>query len=116
MIIFHTGALAIIIPQLDNFISLVGAISSAAIALIFPPILHILCFWDHGISKFEITKNILITILGGIGSIAGTIISILAIIEGFEKGTDDVKIEEIAERRGEIVTVLFANRTDFTWW
>lgn len=80
-----TCALAITIPQLDNFIALVGAVSSSSIALVFPPLLHTLCFWDSGISKLEVTKNTLITILGIIGSVLGTIVSVLAIIEGFHK-------------------------------
>lgn len=83
--IFTSGALAISIPQLDNFISLIGATAAAALALIFPPILYTMCFWEHGISKFEIVKNITISILGTIGAVTGTIISVEAIVIGFEK-------------------------------
>ena len=88
------GALAISIPQLDNFISLIGAIASAALALIFPPILNTMCFWNHGISKFEIVKNISISLFGIVGAVTGTFISIEAIIIGFTTYKGDLIVRE----------------------
>ena len=76
--------MAVTIPQLDNFISLIGSTAAAALALIFPPILYTMCFWHHGITKVEIVKNITISVLGLIGSIFGTWLSIHAIIISFE--------------------------------
>ena len=43
-----------------------------------------MCFWHHGITKIEIVKNITISVLGLIGSIFGTWLSVHAIIIGFE--------------------------------
>ena len=113
--ILPTGALAITIPQLDNFIALVGAVSGSSIALVFPPLLHILCFRKEGLSKLEITKNILISILGITGSILGTILSIEAIIEGFRKEYD-LKEQLEAKSDGEFFTVLLANWNSTAWW
>jgi len=110
-----TCALAITIPQLDNFIALVGAISSSSIALVFPPLLHILCYWKEGISRLEITKNILISTLGVAGSILGTILSIEAIIQGFHK-EHHTKPPVKAKAPGEFFTVLLANLNSTVWW
>jgi len=78
-----TCAMAITIPQLDNFISLIGATAAAGLALIFPPIIYTMCFWHHGITRLEIVKNITISILGLLGSVTGTYLSVEAIYIGF---------------------------------
>ena len=77
--------MAITIPQLDNFISLIGATAAAALALIFPPILYTMCFWNYDISKVDVIKNILISTFGTIGGVAGSILSIQAIMIGVEQ-------------------------------
>ena len=78
------GGLAAGIPQLDNFISLLGAISSSALAIIFPPLLHILTFKGHGLGACSVLKDIFIISVGILGFLFGTYTSILAIIKGFE--------------------------------
>ncbi|XP_065056336.1 proton-coupled amino acid transporter 1-like [Rhopilema esculentum] len=110
-----TCALAISIPQLDNFIALVGAVSSSSIALVFPPLLHILCFWKYGISKLEVIKNIFIAVIGVTGSILGTILSVEAIIEGFHK-EHHVKPPVKAKAPGEFFGVLLAQWNSSVWW
>ena len=109
------GALAISIPQLDNFIALVGAVSSSSIALVFPPLLHILCFWKYGISKLEVIKNIFIVVVGVTGSILGTILSVEAIVEGFHK-EHHVKPPVKAKAPGEFFGVLLAKWNSSVWW
>ena len=81
-----SGGIAIGIPQLDNFISLLGAVSSSALAIIFPPLFHILTFRGEGLTIFGFFKDILIIVIGFLGFIFGTYTAILAIITGFEIG------------------------------
>ena len=79
------GGLAIGIPQLDNFISLVGAFSSSALAIIFPPMLHILTFsYDSTLTLPELFKDLAIALLGILGFAAGSYSSVWQIVQGFQ--------------------------------
>ncbi|PSN31633.1 hypothetical protein C0J52_21539 [Blattella germanica] len=75
-------ALAAIIPNLGAVISLVGAVSSSTLALIFPPIIEIITFWHKGFGKHNwiLWKDILIMIFGVLGFGFGTYVSIWNII------------------------------------
>ena len=78
-----SGATAASVPQLENFISLVGAVASAALAIIFPPLFHILTFKDKGLKKIWFLKNVFIMTVGVLGFVFGTYTSVVAIIKGF---------------------------------
>ena len=73
------GLLAICIPQLDNFMALVGSLCGVSVALVLPPILHSLCHWDYGISKWQIVVNFSITIIGVFAAVTGTVATVHAI-------------------------------------
>ncbi|XP_026297521.1 proton-coupled amino acid transporter 1 isoform X2 [Apis mellifera] len=79
-----TFILAEAIPQLGLFISLVGAVSSTALALIFPPIIEMVVCWQNAsLGICTISKDILIVLIGLLGFITGTYESITSIIKAF---------------------------------
>ncbi|XP_054756016.1 proton-coupled amino acid transporter 1-like isoform X2 [Lytechinus pictus] len=85
IIVIITMILAIAIPQLSLFISLVGAMASSTLALIFPPLIEELTFGFHGYrtptSILRLIKNAFICLFGLIGFGAGTFVSIQGIVE-----------------------------------
>ncbi|XP_036404756.1 proton-coupled amino acid transporter 1 [Megalops cyprinoides] len=89
VLVIFTCILAILIPELDLVISLVGSISSSALALIFPPVLQILTFHSEGISPLVVLKNVVISLIGLVGFVAGTYVSIEQIIARARAGLGD---------------------------
>ncbi|XP_054013323.1 proton-coupled amino acid transporter 2-like isoform X3 [Hylaeus anthracinus] len=83
---FLTFILAEAIPQLGLFISLVGAVSSTALALIFPPIIEMVVCWQNAtLGLFTISKDIIIVLIGLLGFATGTYESLTSIIQAFSK-------------------------------
>ncbi|XP_043465241.1 proton-coupled amino acid transporter 1 isoform X2 [Leptopilina heterotoma] len=83
---FLTFILAEAIPHLGLFISLVGAVSSTALALLFPPIIEmVVCWQSPKLDKMTITKDIFILLIGLLGFATGTYESITAIVSQFSK-------------------------------
>lgn len=88
-----TFLIAAIVPKLDLFISLVGSFSSSCLALIFPPIIQAVVFWECELRKSArcawILKNILICIFGVSIFIIGTYVALRDIVIAFEQESGD---------------------------
>ncbi|XP_014370043.1 proton-coupled amino acid transporter-like protein CG1139 isoform X1 [Papilio machaon] len=87
-IIIITLCIAIAIPNLGPFISLVGAVCLSFLGLIFPSIIEIVAFWDrpNGLGRFNwvLWKNLFLISFGILGFLTGSYVSIIEIIESKE--------------------------------
>ncbi|KAI5259633.1 Proton-Coupled Amino Acid Transporter 3 [Manis pentadactyla] len=72
MQVVPVGVSAFLILRLDLAISLVGSVSSSALALIIPPLLELITFYPEDISCVTIAKDNIISILGLLGYVFGT--------------------------------------------
>ncbi|XP_021703414.1 proton-coupled amino acid transporter-like protein CG1139 isoform X2 [Aedes aegypti] len=81
-LVVFTFLLAAMIPNLGAVISLVGAVSSSTLALIFPPLIEIITFWPDGLGKnyWVLWKDIAIMTFGICGFVFGTYTSVAQII------------------------------------
>ncbi|XP_050738418.1 proton-coupled amino acid transporter 4-like isoform X2 [Eriocheir sinensis] len=86
-LVLITFILAAAIPNIGLFISLVGAVSSSTLAIIFPPIIELVTFWPR-ISRWNIAKCVVIFVFGAVCFITGTYASIQAVIEYFQHSDD----------------------------
>ncbi|XP_012551797.1 proton-coupled amino acid transporter-like protein pathetic isoform X2 [Bombyx mori] len=85
-LIVMTVCIAIAIPDLGPFISLVGAVCLSFLGLIFPAIMETVTFWDrpNGLGRFNwvLWKNVFMISFGILGFLTGSYVSIVEIIEG----------------------------------
>ncbi|XP_060520345.1 proton-coupled amino acid transporter 2-like [Cylas formicarius] len=87
LLVLVTFILAEAIPFLGLFISLVGAVSSSALALIFPAIIDIVCASGFNrLTKFVLIKDSIIIFIGALGTLTGGYESISAIVKAFGSG------------------------------
>lgn len=78
--------LAVAIPNLDLFISLIGALCLSALGIAFPAAIQQCTWWKQteGRAFYTMTiKNIALVIFGILGLIVGTYVSLKAIVEHF---------------------------------
>lgn len=81
-----TDSLAEVVPALNAFISLIGALCSSGLALIFPPLIELVSAWGSSErpGKIMLGKNCIILVVALFGLITGTIESMEKLIEAFK--------------------------------
>jgi len=82
ILVILISGLAVAIPKLDLFISLVGAFGCSFLGLIFPPLISLAVYWPE-VSPVILIKNLIIIAIGLVGFVTGTYASIGAIIDAF---------------------------------
>ncbi|CAM2720141.1 unnamed protein product [Rotaria socialis] len=87
-LILITFIIAAMIPNLGLVISLVGAVASTALSVIFPPICESITFWPDSLGryKWQLILNLLIITFGLYVFVAGTTLSVSNIVACFENG------------------------------
>ena len=86
-LVIGTVIIAVAIPNLGGFISLVGAVCLSTLGLIFPAIIDLVTFYeDPGLGRYNwrLWKNVFLICFGLIGFITGTYVSINEIIHSDE--------------------------------
>lgn len=86
LLVIGTVAIAVAIPQLGPFISLVGAVCLSTLGLMFPAIIELVTYWESpgmGSCYWRLWKNFFIILFGILGFITGTITSIEEIVAEF---------------------------------
>ncbi|XP_068632396.1 proton-coupled amino acid transporter-like protein pathetic [Battus philenor] len=83
ILVLITFVAAALIPNLSGIISLVGAFSSSALAIIFPPFIEIMTFWPDRLGKDDwmLWKDVVIILFGLTGFAFGTYASIENILQ-----------------------------------
>lgn len=71
------------VPKLGPIISLLGAVFSSSLALIFPPILEYLTFELNGMGYcyWKLWKNTAILLFGIVGFVFGAYVSMLELLQ-----------------------------------
>ncbi|XP_011686499.1 PREDICTED: proton-coupled amino acid transporter 4 [Wasmannia auropunctata] len=86
-IVMLTVVMALLVPELDPFISLVGAIFFSILGISIPAVIETISCWEShlGVFKWRLWKNSLLLIFSLLALAFGSWISVLDIIELYKK-------------------------------
>jgi len=82
-----TVVLAVVVPTISPFISLIGALCFSMLGLIVPALIEIVTFWDNGLGphRWRLWKNIIVSIFGVIALLFGSYTSIVEIVKLYKE-------------------------------
>lgn len=111
LVVFTVG-MAIAIPNLGPFISLVGAVCLSTLGLMFPSIIELVTVWEseNGLGRFNwrLWKNIAIICFGVLGFLTGSYVSLQEIIDmGGPPEVNSTITTTVASTLIETTTVLY---------
>ncbi|KAJ8674702.1 hypothetical protein QAD02_010488 [Eretmocerus hayati] len=83
LMVLATVSVAMLVPDLDPFISLVGAVFFSILGLCFPAVVETISCWDGhlGTGYWRLWKNLFLVLVAFFALISGTWISLVQIIE-----------------------------------
>ncbi|XP_014300412.1 proton-coupled amino acid transporter-like protein pathetic isoform X1 [Microplitis demolitor] len=88
-LVIFTVSVAIAVPKLGPFISLVGAICLSTLGLMFPSVIELVTVWDeeNGLGRYNwrLWKNIFIICFGILGFLTGSYVSLQDILDSKAK-------------------------------
>ncbi|XP_039287467.1 proton-coupled amino acid transporter 4-like [Nilaparvata lugens] len=87
--VIGTYFVALTVPHLGHFISLIGAVCGTTLALIFPPICDLVIRWpsDFGKLKWRLILDIFSLLVAAIGLVTGVYYSLEAIFDAYSNTT-----------------------------
>ena len=83
--------MALIVPNLNSLVGLIGAVSCSALMMIFPPLAHSLTFWNDSTRKsLWFYKNVALICFGIVALVVGTGASLYNTIMNPSQGSADI--------------------------
>jgi len=80
-LLVFTVILAVAVPTISPFISLIGALCFSILGIVMPAFIEVTTFWDHGLGpyRWRLWKNIAVGTCGMMALAFGTYTSIIEI-------------------------------------
>ncbi|KAL7306929.1 hypothetical protein TKK_0001088 [Trichogramma kaykai] len=108
-----TVSVAMLVPDLDPFISLVGAVFFSVLGICIPAIIETISCWEAhlGVGYWRLWKNAFLVLVSIFALIAGSWISIEQIIELYTKSSPASSIATCTLNRSEMIVSSTSNET-----
>ncbi|CAB0040353.1 unnamed protein product [Trichogramma brassicae] len=108
-----TVSVAMLVPDLDPFISLVGAVFFSVLGICIPAIIETISCWEAhlGVGYWRLWKNAFLVLVSIFALIAGSWISIEQIIELYTKSSPASSIATCTLNRSELIVSSTSNET-----
>ncbi|XP_049783363.1 proton-coupled amino acid transporter-like protein pathetic [Schistocerca cancellata] len=83
ILVIASVVLAVAVPTIGPFISLIGSLCFSLLGLIIPAFIEVITYWDNGLGPFRwrLWKNVLVSVFGLMALVFGTYTSLEEIIE-----------------------------------